>query len=460
MSYIVNRPDGTLLTTILDGTIDNTSCSLTLVGRNYSGYGEIIAEDLVALLVNFANNVAPNFPNTGQLWYDTAGKVCKIYTGTAWKTIGSATSAATPPNTTVSGDLWWDNVNKQLYGYDGTTPFNAQGWILIGPGYSSAAGKSGALFEQLSDGVNWHDVVSIYLDGVRTSIISQDAFTPNISITGFTSLAVGYNMSTSSTLGTIWGVANNASYLGGVPSSAFFRADLNNYGTGSLTLTSNAGVTLGTISNFVSNVQSSTGDGQLWNTRTNANLNLYVTSLSGPNKALTVNGSDGRVYVSGDPTQSLGVATKQYVDNKFNDTVLYGIPTAPTAPAGTSNAMVATTEFVTSGLSGLVTYKIYQNNSWMWINDTGTGSANLVIDGTTVLTATSSGVVLNNGATATTQGQTYNALGNNRVATTQFVKTATQWWGGSAKFVSNVAPNPGVNDIGSNDGDFWFQYAN
>lgn len=96
----------------------------------------------------------------------------------------------------------------------------------------------------------------------------------------------------------------------------------------------------------------------------------------------------------------------------------------------------------------------------MWVNDTGVGSANIVVDGTTVLSATASGVVLNNGATASTQGQTYNTAGNTLIATTQFVKTATTWWGGSAKFVSNAAPVAGVNDIGSNDGDFWFQYAN
>jgi hypothetical protein len=93
----------------------------------------------------------------------------------------------------------------------------------------------------------------------------------------------------------------------------------------------------------------------------------------------------------------------------------------------------------------------------MWVDST---SANIVINGTIVATASASGFNLFNGATAVTQGQTYATSGNTLVATTQFVKTATTWWGGSAKFVSNAAPNPGVNDIGSNDGDFWFQYAN
>ena len=68
MSYVINLPNGGTLCTILDGTVNNTASSLTLVGRNYAGYGEIIAEDLVALLVNFSNSVSPTAPNVGQLW--------------------------------------------------------------------------------------------------------------------------------------------------------------------------------------------------------------------------------------------------------------------------------------------------------------------------------------------------------------------------------------------------------
>ena len=147
MSYVINLPNGGILCTILDGTVNNTASSLTLVGRNYAGYGEIIAEDLVALLVNFSNSVSPTAPNVGQLWYDTSNKTLKVWTATSvWKNVGSCTSQSTPPSTTVAGDLWWDDTDKQLYCYDGTSPYAAEGWILVGPGYSSAPGygKSGA----------------------------------------------------------------------------------------------------------------------------------------------------------------------------------------------------------------------------------------------------------------------------------------------------------------------------
>ena len=76
-------------------------------------------------------------------------------------------------------------------------------------------------------------------------------------------------------------------------------------------------------------------------------------------------------------------------------------------------------------------------------------------------TAGTSGFNLTNGATAITQTDTFNGAGNARIATTQFVKTASTWWGNathrSAKWVSTDEPNPGVNDVGSNNGDIWFQ---
>lgn len=452
MSYIVNLPDGQLLTTILDGTVDTTASSLTLVGRNYSGYGEIIAEDLVALLVNFSDNVSPSNPNTGQIWYDSSNKLCKVYTGTTWKNIGSATYSSTAPNTTVGGDFWWDSVNKQLYCYDGTDPYSIQGWILVGPGYSVVLGKSGAIFEQISDGTVWHDVVSMYLDGTRTAIISNTQFTPNVAITGFNSqLEIGYNMNATSTTGYIWGTANNASYLGGQPAANYFRNNINNTGTGTLSIVNNNGLTVGAFGQFVANITSN-------NVSLHNTVNGSLRLVNQGNVALTVTAA-GQITVNTDPAVALGVATKQYVDNSFINANLWGVSTAITAPALTANTMIATTEYVRNN-SGFYSYKIYQNNTHMWVDDSGVGSANIVVDGQTVLTATASGVALNNGATAVTQGQTYSTTGNALIATTQFAKTATTWWGGSAKFVSNAAPNAGVNDIGSNDGDFWFQYAN
>ena len=61
MAYTINRTDGTAIATITDGTID-TSTSLTLFGKSYSGFGELLNEDLVKLLENSASTSAPTAP--------------------------------------------------------------------------------------------------------------------------------------------------------------------------------------------------------------------------------------------------------------------------------------------------------------------------------------------------------------------------------------------------------------
>ncbi len=53
MAYIVNRYNGTQLTVVEDGTIDQTT-DIKFVGRNYSGYGEVQNENYLHLLESFS----------------------------------------------------------------------------------------------------------------------------------------------------------------------------------------------------------------------------------------------------------------------------------------------------------------------------------------------------------------------------------------------------------------------
>ena len=83
MSYIIRKTNGTTLGTILDGTLDTAATSLSLVGRNYSNYGQVMTDNLVSMVENFAYNISPSNPLAGQLWYDTGTSRLKVYTGTA-----------------------------------------------------------------------------------------------------------------------------------------------------------------------------------------------------------------------------------------------------------------------------------------------------------------------------------------------------------------------------------------
>ena len=193
MSYTITTTNGTTLGTILDGTVDTAHTSLTLVGRNYSNYGQIMTDNLVALIENFAYGIAPSNPLPGQLWWDTTNNLLKVFAGSAFKVVGSAVATSIPPTTTLAGDLWWDTTNEQFYVYNGTSPYASSGWILVGPSWDKINGKSGALRETITDiSASVHAVIVIYLDGTRTAIISQDGeFTPATSVDGFTTIKTG-----------------------------------------------------------------------------------------------------------------------------------------------------------------------------------------------------------------------------------------------------------------------------
>ncbi len=79
--FTVNKSDGTVIAIITDGTIDSTSSSISLVGREIVDYGEIIAETQVHIMENFANAASPSFPTRGQLWWDTSNDILNVFDG-------------------------------------------------------------------------------------------------------------------------------------------------------------------------------------------------------------------------------------------------------------------------------------------------------------------------------------------------------------------------------------------
>ena len=97
MAYTVDYSNNTKTAiTVNDGTID-TSTDLSLVGKNYYGYGEAIAENFLHLLEHFANTSAPSNPVEGQIWFDTTAndKELKYYDGTNWISAGGGSELHT-----------------------------------------------------------------------------------------------------------------------------------------------------------------------------------------------------------------------------------------------------------------------------------------------------------------------------------------------------------------------------
>ena len=170
MSYRINKANGDLLVDLVDGQIDVTSSSLTLVGRNYTGFGEAVNENFVKLLENFSSTTAPSTPITGQLWFDTTEQRLKIYNGTAFKSAGGPIVSTTQP-TMVSGDLWIDSKNNQLYFYDGTD------LVLAGPPYQAGQQKTGFEVQSVVDSVNvTRTALKLFIGGQIVGVFADSQF--------------------------------------------------------------------------------------------------------------------------------------------------------------------------------------------------------------------------------------------------------------------------------------------
>ena len=240
MAYTINKTDGTILATVADGQIDELSTDLTLVGKNYSGFGESINENFVKLLENFSSSSRPTSPIRGQIWFDVSELKLKVYSGTGFVPVSSATISSQQPLNLGVGDLWFNDVAKQLYFFDGTNT------ILLGPDYSVLQGISGLKVVNILDSLNQNRVVVyLYANGILLGIFSKDAFTPKLPIDGFSgSIIPGFSA------GTLAGLkfnvtVTNSEKLGSQPASLYVRNDTSNIVNGQIIISSNLGLIIG-----------------------------------------------------------------------------------------------------------------------------------------------------------------------------------------------------------------------
>lgn len=93
MSYSVKNTAGQTIANVPDRNMDTTSTSLTLVGYNVSNYGLPHNENFIRLLEHFANDISPENPIAGQMWFDTTTQMINLYAGGQWVPI---TAVGTP----------------------------------------------------------------------------------------------------------------------------------------------------------------------------------------------------------------------------------------------------------------------------------------------------------------------------------------------------------------------------
>jgi hypothetical protein len=368
MSYKINKTDGTLLVDLIDGTINTESSDITLIGRNYKGFGELINENFVKMLENFASSSAPANPLRGQLWYDTSENRLKVYNGTEFSTNGIIVSA-TQPNL-AAGDIWIDSLNNQMKFFDGAD------LVLVGPIFTESQGVSGFVTESKLDTQNQtRTILKFFVGNTLVGVWSAAEFTPVTSqliselVSGSNPTGIiyqGFNLT--NTAYKYRGIALKAESLidglgNTILADSLLRADANDITTGTLKIQNNGGLTIGL----------------------NDNLTLKYGSVSLPNASIiknNVSGSDISINVS-NPAEVSAV----YIDATTYTTSL----TTSTGRVGIFN----TTPTRTLDIAGDV--RIQGN-----LNIEGTGTSAIVedlrVEDKTIELATTDGTALLNDA--------------------------------------------------------------
>lgn len=321
MSYEIDRTDkanyGSI--TVEDQTI-NQETSLQFIGKNYTGYAKVLAENFLHLLENFAKSTPPTNPVPGQLWYDTnlvsdpPQPQLKVWDGSAWTAAGNVKKSISRPlaQNAVIGDLWVDTANNQLYLWSGSN------WILVGPQYSDGS-LSGPVVDTVYDTLNApHVIIKFLIKDKIVAIISTIEFTPKSVIEGFSLIKPGFNLSNYDFDANgvndvkVWGTAEKADALlvGAVtvPSANFLRSDVISTTNFGINIRNNAGLAIGSdLTTSLSNTAS--GEAILYNKTEGSRIFLRINQAGAAKDVLTVFGTKVGINKT-DPSEALDVNGK------------------------------------------------------------------------------------------------------------------------------------------------------
>jgi len=467
MAYTINKTDGSVVATITDGTID-TSTTLTLFGKSYSGFGEPLNENLIKLLENSASTAAPSAPIKGELWFDASTNQIKVYDGTSFKPTGGAKGSATIPTSPSVGDFWLDTDDDQVFVYTGDTKSHQinSGWELVGPVFSASQTESGWRIETLASSGGNKTVSSMYAGSTRVAILSKENFTPSVAQSGFAEIKAGITLN--STLGSVFSGTTTSSAAMDVSSTSntsatviaggnFLRADASDTTTGALTIDNDTGVIVGGAQELTISVSSN----NVTLAQTSQDKDIKITTNTGGTQTdrLAITGATGAMAITGDVT----ITGNLNISGEYNSSVS-NVSTYDDAfikmNSGNSEAdagmIVETSDTDDARLFYDVSenhWSAGQNQSYSQVirlaDATEDGDANKG----KVLKTTAGGNVKATSMTLGAVGSiTYTDTSNTNVPTIGAVATLSNEWGGSAKTVSTSQP---TGSDGA-DGDFWF----
>src|SRR6056300_73953 len=460
MAYTINKTDGTVVTTITDGTVDNTT-SLQLFGKSYSGFGEGLNENLVKLLENAASTAAPTAPLRGELWFDTSTNQLKVYDGTSFKPTGGSKAQSSAPTNPSSGDLWLDTDDDQVYAYTGSA------WQLVGPVYTSGQTLSGWKIETLASAGGNKVISSMYAGNTRVAILSKETFTPSATQTGFAEIKAGITLN--STLGAVFDGTNTQAANIDVSSTTntsatviaggnFLRADAADTTTGALTVDADGGVIIGDAQEL--SITVSSNDVTVAQTSQDKDLKFTVNDGGVTKTPLQLTGADGGVDITGDLTITGNLNVSGAYNYTSSDIVQHS-DTFLKVNAGGGEADAGLIVETTDTDDARIFYDVSENywaagenQSYSQVIRLADATADGNANKEKVLKTTAAGLltVTNVSLAAVGSAITTSDTSSVSVPTIGQVATFGNQWGGSEKTVSTSNPTGGDG----NDGDFWF----
>ena len=173
--------------------------SIRFPGKGLVDYGEIVCNSILNMLENFAATRPPEFPTSGQLWYDLTTGYLRVWTGTVWQATQILPSDTDPVPAAIptepdqyvplpDGTLWYNTVTDKLHQRQGS------GWVEVTGAYVMSAGDvmSGNLdmggahtVTNLAAPISTTDAATkLYVDSTTASFVTDTYMWPIANVIG------------------------------------------------------------------------------------------------------------------------------------------------------------------------------------------------------------------------------------------------------------------------------------